>query len=428
MGLPIWSRSATAAVKPSSEARKEHHNWTHCSRAYYQCHQPPADQARSTFGQPEVPIGIEFLLFDPKPGPPPIKTRKRRTVDPPVSSQYQKAKSEPGKLLIHWDSHDYNLETFKTAAINLIQHDEDEGLGLYARQRESEGSIVWNVIIPNGRTFAAAQKKRLDSTEIFTQFLQVAEATPESHKIICCLVQKDPTILAEKESVYKHLRLMHAGPSSAAEDLANGPSAAWLYPQTCEHLTGSHETSVFINPENPNEFFQMTPKRIAMWAKAIDPPKSDSFQFKTKEDQPQPPPPVPAQPQPPAAAAGVQYPIPFGLAMPPGMFFNPMHMATSMAMPPWMNAGPGQNLSSTPEPPTTPPDSSIEDFLKYAHVNPESPQVADGISTLGITHWTMFKEFKASELVSKGIPEGPARSIVSAAKKYATHLMKTHNK
>ncbi|OAV90998.1 hypothetical protein PTTG_28120 [Puccinia triticina 1-1 BBBD Race 1] len=388
MGLPIWSRSATAAVKPSSEARKEHHNWTHCSRAYCQCHRPQANQARSTFGRPKVPIGIEFLLLAPKPGPPPINTRKRRTIALPVSSQYQKAESEPGKLLIHWDNHDYNLETFKAAAINLIQHDEDKGLGLYARQRESKGSIVWNVIIPNGRTFAAAQKKRLNSTEIFTQFLQVAEVTPKSRKIICRLVQKDPTILAQKESVYKHLRLMHAGPSSAAEDPADGPSAGaqeaasltdlvkelGCIHEPAEHLTGSHETSVFINPKNPNEFFQMTPKcGLLCGPKQLQnpgqvtlriPPKSDSFQFKTKEDQPQPPPPVPAQPQPLPAAAGVQYPTPFGLAMPPGMFFNPMHMATSMAMPPWMNAGPGQNLSSTPEPPTTPPDSSIEDFLK----------------------------------------------------------------
>ncbi|OAV92273.1 hypothetical protein PTTG_09479 [Puccinia triticina 1-1 BBBD Race 1] len=251
---------------------------------------------------------------------------------------------------------------------------------------------------------------------------------------------------------------MQAGPSSAAEDPSDGPSAgaqavssltnlvqelACIH-KLAQHLTGSHETGVFINPKNPNEFFQMTPKQIALWAKAIrhnpskvtlrNPPKSDSFQFKTKEDQPQPPPQVPAQPPPqvpaqppplgppaPVLSAAVQF------AMPPGMFFNPMHLATSMALPPlpWMNVGTSQNLPGTPEAPATPPDSSIEDFLKYAHVNPESPQVVDGISALGITHWTMFKEFKASELVSHGIPEGPARSIVSSAKKYAHHLMST---
>ncbi|OAV88391.1 hypothetical protein PTTG_08206 [Puccinia triticina 1-1 BBBD Race 1] len=403
--------------------------------------QPTAAQSNNT---------SSFLLIGPNqplaaPSPPLINTRKRRTIAPPVSSQYQKAESEPRKLLIDWDSHDYNLERFKAATINLIQHNEDEGLGLYSQELESKGCIVWNMIIPNGRTFAAAQKKRLDSAEIFTQFLQVAEATPESRKIICCLVQKDPTMLAQKESVYKHLRLMHSGPSSSVKDPVDGPSAGaqeaasltdlvqelGCIHKPAEHLTGSHETGVFINPEKPNKFFQMTPKQIAMWAKAIRqnpgqvtlriPPKSDSFQFKTKDDQPTPPPPVPAQPPPPAA--GVQYPTPFSLAMPPGMFFNLMHMANPMKMPPWMNADPSQNLPGTPEPPTTPPDSSLEDFLKYTHVNPESSQVTDGISTLGITHWTMFKEFKASELVSKRIPEGPACSIVSSAKKYAKHLM-----
>ncbi|OAV90436.1 hypothetical protein PTTG_03950 [Puccinia triticina 1-1 BBBD Race 1] len=214
-------------------------------------------------------------------------------------------------------------------------------------------------------------------------------------------------------------------PSSAVEDPSNGPSAGaqaassltnlvqelGCIHKPAQHLTGSHETGVFINPENPNEFFQMTPKQIALWAKAIrhnpskvtlrNPPKSNSFQFKTKEDQPQPP---PLGPPAPVSSAAVQF------AMPPGMFFNPMHMANSMTLPPspWINVGTSQNLPGTPEASATPPDSSIEDFLKYTHVNPESPQVVDGISALGITHWTMFKEFKASKLVSHGIPKGPA--------------------
>ncbi|OAV96575.1 hypothetical protein PTTG_26342 [Puccinia triticina 1-1 BBBD Race 1] len=186
--LPVssnTSRSSQLSLSQPTASQSQQHR------------QLPFDWPGSTFGRPKVPIGIEFLLFAPKPSPPPINTRNRQTIAPPVSSQYQKAKSEPGKLSIHWHSHDYNLEMFKAATINLIQHDEDKGLGLYARQRESEGSIVWNVIIPNGRMFAAAQKKRLDSTEIFKQFLQVAKATPESRKIICCLVQKDPAILAQ---------------------------------------------------------------------------------------------------------------------------------------------------------------------------------------------------------------------------------------
>ncbi|OAV95758.1 hypothetical protein PTTG_26578 [Puccinia triticina 1-1 BBBD Race 1] len=61
-------------------------------------------------------------------------------------------------------------------------------------------------------------------------------------------------------------------------------------------------------------------------------------------------------------------------------------------------------------PATNPPLTVVDEWLHhpYAHVNPESPQVVIGISALGITHWTIFKEFKASELVSHGIPKGPA--------------------
>ncbi|OAV86018.1 hypothetical protein PTTG_30133 [Puccinia triticina 1-1 BBBD Race 1] len=419
------------------------------------------NRAGSTLGRPEVPISIEFILFTPLPNPPAANPRKRRSLAGPIGPQYNKVKSEPGKLMINWDTHNYDLESFKAAAINEIEHSEDEGLGFFARAQTLKGNIVWNVIIPNGRIFSAAQKKRIDSNEIFTQFLLVAEGTPESRQIICCLVQKDPIVVAQKESAYKHLRTMYAGPSSE-ETPSDGPSAGaqeaasltdlvqqlGCIHKPAEHLTRSHEVGVFINPENPNEFFKMTPKQIAMWAKAIlnskktnpgqvtlgVPPKSDSFQFQTKEDLP--PPQAPVQPplpapvlaayQYPTKSAAFQYPTQFGFSMPPGVFFNPMQLAASNSMT-------GPTGPSTPEHPTralspiTPPsgeDHSLKDFLEFAHVNPDSPGVIEGIGTLGITHWTMFKSFSFDELASRGIPEGPAQSIVSSAKKYAHHLMK----
>ncbi|OAV96976.1 hypothetical protein PTTG_00076 [Puccinia triticina 1-1 BBBD Race 1] len=234
---------------------------------------------------------------------------------------------------------------------------------------------------------------------------------------------------------------MYTG-SSAAEDPSEGPSAGaqavatltdlvtelGCIHKTAQHLTGSHETGVFINPENPNEFFHMTPKRIALWAKAIRnnpgevtlrvPPKLDSFQFKTKDNMLPPPPPVLAQPPTPVLEAALQFPNSFGVAMPHEMIFNPMHMApaSSMAIPPLMHAGTSQKIPGTPEhpkqalSPSTPThdDSSIEEFLQFAYVNLESPKVCNRMSALGITHWTMFKWFKADKLASKGIPKGPA--------------------
>lgn len=82
--------------------------------------------------------------------------------------------------------------------------------------------------------------------------------------------------------MYKQLKRMHAGASSEAST-SNQPSEGAqsaaslsdlitqlniLHEPSTEH-TGSHELNVFVNPENPNEYFALTMARATIWAKAI---------------------------------------------------------------------------------------------------------------------------------------------------------------
>ncbi|OAV86918.1 hypothetical protein PTTG_29663 [Puccinia triticina 1-1 BBBD Race 1] len=372
----------------------------------------------------------------------PARTQSHRSQ--PTNSQQSLADShstsdshevpiDVGKLVVNWDSHNYNINSFKAAAILTIQNDKDKSTGLFAQAKENEGKLTWNLIILHDGPFAAAQKRRINCQETFTRFLLAAEGASKTLPIVCCLVQQDPNSLAQKESAYKHLRTtMDTGSSSVANPPADGPSqgvqnAASLaelisqlesIPKAAPHLTGSHEGHVFINPANSNEYFNLTVGRASAWAKAIqNNPGKVTLLVPPQTVGDLPPPPVSAPA--PAAPAPV-----LNLFNCPGMFYNPMNMGTPtntmnmvspMNMPSSLNVPapsvPSQGSSSLNAPRTpTPPNntSTIEDFLRFAHVDPNSPEVQEGMTALGITHWTMFKWFDTQELHNKGIPKGPA--------------------
>ncbi|OAV96632.1 hypothetical protein PTTG_26284 [Puccinia triticina 1-1 BBBD Race 1] len=348
-----------------------------------------------------------------------------------------------GKLVVNWDSHNYNINRFKEAAISTIQNDKEESAGLFAQAKENEGKLTWNLIIPHGGPFVAVQKRQINCQETFKRFLLAAEGASETHPIVFCLVQQDPTSLAQEELAYKHLRTtMDTGSSSVENPLANGPSQGFqnaaslaeLISQlesihkAAPHLTGSHEGHVFINPANSNKYFNLTVGWASAWAKAIQnnpgevtqlvPPQLDQIQFRTVGDLP---PPLVSAPAPAAPAPVLN---PFNC---PGMFYNPMNMGTptnTMNMVSPMNMPSSLNMSApsvqsqgssslnAPRTPTPPNNTStITEFLQFAHVDLNSPKVQGRMNTLGITNWTMFKWFDAQELQNKGIPKGPARSI-----------------
>ena len=120
---------------------------------------------------------------------------------------------------------------------------------------------------------------------------------------------------------------------------------------------------------------------------------------------------------------------PYGLPinyMPHPMQLMPslMNMSPNWMMPNALNPtpspflGPGTSTAALPpDQPITPPleDSGIlEEFLEFAHVDNNSPQVQEGIQKLGITHWSMFQCFNANELVNSGMHPHPKFSFKSS--------------
>ncbi|OAV90988.1 hypothetical protein PTTG_28149 [Puccinia triticina 1-1 BBBD Race 1] len=217
---------------------------------------------------------------------------------------------------------------------------EDEDAGIFAQECKDDGKITWYLIIPHGGPFAAAQKKRLDSPETFRQFLMATKGTPEHRQI--------------KVLAYKDLKTArNGGASTSPANPTDGPAQV---PQSAtsnfelvnqlnnihgpaEHLPGSHEGNVYINPENPDQHFHLNMGQATSWAKAIRknplvtllvPPKSDQFQYRTKGNEPLPP---TLPPPPPLALIPVANPFNF-----PAMFFNPMKMLTTSMNIPTANA------------------------------------------------------------------------------------------
>ncbi|OAV97195.1 hypothetical protein PTTG_26076 [Puccinia triticina 1-1 BBBD Race 1] len=521
------------------------------------------------------------------------------------SESPKKFVSDEDKIVLEWSPHDANLESFKSLEIKRLDND---NLARFVRDQDKEGKIYWNAIIPFKRTFAASQKKRLDSSKLFKQFLLIGEGASEDRKIVVRLGQKDPKVTAEKESVYKHLKSIHTGSSSAgtpSDSPSKGARAAAslsdlviqlkiIHKPSSEH-SGSHKIGVFINPsqlpgtqwevimskelrtqgsppaakacgcdgpenaqkgggtkersrrkayaaagttspagrdqelgtvgqrnlsernntrqgfnlnrqqrsnlrtagkksekripsphnpyssnsssseitgisgysrrlkgiypsgrldENPDEYFTLTRHKQLAGLKLFGvtlkcPPKSNLFQFKKKA--PRVPKIVPNTPAIPAISA--TSPAAFQPLSMMNLMFNPMNMMSMMNMMGMPtnglslgltqkketrlgliptnttsseSKGSGSSLNqprSQPSHPNTPMDEgTLADFLRFAHVDPDSTAVNDGMRSLGITHWSMFQLFQARKLHEAGIPEGPAQSLVNFAQKYPDHL------
>ena len=113
-------------------------------------------------------------------------------------------------------------------------------------------------------------------------------------------------------------------------------------------------------------------------------------------------------------------------------------------MPPWaygqhpmMYPGPQQpacsnpNTSLAPAPPVAtsspvPSDTGaeLEDYFRFLRVE-TSELLYQVLNDLGISHYTGFSLFEASELVEAGIKKGPARALVKSVNKYERHLKAT---
>ncbi|PLW25619.1 hypothetical protein PCASD_26430 [Puccinia coronata f. sp. avenae] len=397
--------------------------------------------------QATIPINIEFLFYITSETQPATNPHKRR----------QGAIPTPRAEKID----------FKEAVCNCLKAQEDQSLRIFAQNQDREGNIYWYVVIPHGGSFAATNKRRLDSQSIFAEFVQVAMDTPESRKILCRLVQKDPKVLAQRASAYSQLYKTHAstssqGPSAPSIEPSDGAQAAathadlvqqiYAMNEPCKRLTGSHEKQVYINPTNPDEYFVLTFARVDAWARAIrknpglvtltQPPKSDVFAFKTQSKEVESSSSSLSHPNVQQILPNPSFPFPmanwpfmnsmpnmFNLPIPTTPSNPPNYMTSAMgATQQWSPQpvpAPIQASTSTapPEMPSTPPmDSSIDKFLNFAHVDLDAPQLCEAMKKLGITHWSMFQYFTSEELVNAGLAPGPARAIARAASQYEHHL------
>ncbi|KAA1070025.1 hypothetical protein PGTUg99_006663 [Puccinia graminis f. sp. tritici] len=373
----------------------------------------------------EQTIAIEFHFHLPIQGDPP-SSRKRKTgsVDIPKTRVY---KSEVDKLTIRWDVSNTNLPSFKLAVIAAIVTNEDKRLAGFVQRIESSGDIHWYGSIHHGGPFAASKNKQLAQPGVFIAWLAACrEVANKGRKLTCKLDQKDPRALAKRAAALDGLNdLDNPGPSgepafqpsSAAIDRAKineyiGQILATYTPRP--QLSGSLDKSVFVNPEKTQEYFVISMRVSEAWGKAMRllicgpgprhqcSPTSLALSILTCELRPRSP------------SSQLSRPAPGTHGVPPSGIPNPD--------PNHVQAATNTQPDSSPAPSENEGDDNITPFLTYARVDPNSSAVRDGLAELGITHWSMFRHVEASELMTAGVPMGPARTIVVAAKHYSDRL------
>ncbi|EFP78328.2 uncharacterized protein PGTG_04284 [Puccinia graminis f. sp. tritici CRL 75-36-700-3] len=355
----------------------------------------------------EQTIAIEFHFHLPIQGDPP-SSRKRKTgsVDIPKTRVY---KSEVDKLTIRWDVSNTDLPSFKLAVIAAIVTNEDKRLAGFVQRIESLGvrGISTGMVVFTMRAAALDGLNDLDNPG------------------------------PSGEPAFQ--------PSSAAIDCAKineyiGQILATYTPRP--QLSGSSDKSVFVNPEKTQEYFVISMRVAEAWGKAMHmspetvdlrtPPKTPMFTYITGplDSDPRAPAAIPQQPAQPYA-----YP-PYPHGYPPPMGYHAPYPYQGPApgthgVPPSGIPNPDPNHvqavtntqpDSSPAPSDNEGDNNITPFLTYARVDPNSSAVRDGLAELGITHWSMFRHVEASELMTAGVPMGPARTIVVAAKRYSDRL------
>ncbi|EFP82407.2 uncharacterized protein PGTG_08363 [Puccinia graminis f. sp. tritici CRL 75-36-700-3] len=275
-----------------------------------------------------------------------------------------------------------------------------------------------------------------------------------SQKVTGKLHQKNPKDLAENTAALAGLTeldnprplvkpVFH--PSTATIDWAKinkyiGQILETYTPQP--RLSGSSDKLVFVNPDKNHEYFVISMRVAKAWVKAMHlspetvdlwtPPKTPMFDYITGPLKSDPPPPAntPQQPAPPYPYPPYphRYPLPMGYNL---QYPFPGTATGTHGLPPPGSPSQDQNpghAPANPQPDSSPAPSDMEgndniaSFLTYAWVNPKSSAFRNGLEQLGITHWSMFRHVEAREIMAAGVPLGPARTIVVAAKRYSYSL------
>ncbi|KAI9619816.1 hypothetical protein KEM48_008429 [Puccinia striiformis f. sp. tritici PST-130] len=72
----------------------------------------------------------------------------------------------------------------------------------------------------------------------------------------------------------------------------------------------------------------------------------------------------------------------------------------------------------------TPSDhgAPIDEFIEFAQLGPSPTLVIDGLSHLGITHWSLLQHISDEDLINAGIPLAQAQAIMLAFRRNSQHL------
>ncbi|KNZ60570.1 uncharacterized protein VP01_1535g2 [Puccinia sorghi] len=78
--------------------------------------------------------------------------------------------------------------------------------------------------------------------------------------------------------------------------------------------------------------------------------------------------------------------------------------------------------SGVPSSPAASEGVELKQYLHFAHVNPANLVIQWALDDLGITHYSAFQNFKATELEDTGIKKGHARSLTGSFNCFERHL------
>ncbi|PLW19787.1 hypothetical protein PCASD_20810 [Puccinia coronata f. sp. avenae] len=319
----------------------------------------PPSNSQST-NPTSFPISIDFLFYVPVPADPPAANTQKRSQPrnaPPPPPKTKKVQSESDKIVIDWPASSNDIKAFKARVIQAIMEKEDELFAVYVEKQDANGNVQWFETVPNDHTFAANHKRRLESNEIFKSFVTASRRVADNSHGGPLPPQEPPPPkptegAVSAEAHYKLLKQLFA---------ATDP---------CEQLTGSHELHVFINPENPNEYFPLTMPRANTWAEAIEtanPPSSASSAAAPLSLLAQAS--LPTFPIPPPYSNQIfpgyyPFPIPHSqTTYAPPQAPEPAQPGTSLNM-----DAPGANMNSLPD---FVNNSTLDNLLQFAHIEPE---------------------------------------------------------
>ncbi|POV98897.1 hypothetical protein PSTT_14131 [Puccinia striiformis] len=417
-------------------------------------------------------IHVEYLIHTPvKKTQPPGGTRmahKRKIAGVITEEAYDKIPQRPGGTSCASKGH---VAVFA------------DHVALYDEMKQ----VTWHASIPHGGDFAAKNKANINTQELFTNFLAECDLAGEN-KCLIFLEQDDPKSVARVAAAIAGLEKTQAkkskyGPADEIEDEVDwAPSAGALSQANVmkivatlrathpprPRLTGKHECGALVNPRNDSEFVLLTTDRLILWAQAMTvnpevtaqvPPVSPAFDWETRSTTE-----TRAPNQPPGAAIYPHTPQPMGYPAPfmfnsfPPHYYGhpPPQMGGHFAYPP-SQMSPGQlggHRYALPHAPMYPagaaspqlaqgssasqaagiPDRSspavseegvdLGQYLKFAHVDPTVDQVREALDTLGITHYSAFKDFSATELEEAGFKKAHARSLTTYIGRFERRLKK----